>query len=96
MSGSFIETFIKTQSQTETLTVSNEAIVEEMGNYFVYVQLTPELFEKRPVKTGVTDGIRTEITDGVSQGERIVGKGAILVKLAQSAGAIDPHAGHVH
>ena len=96
ISGSFIEMFIKTQSQTETLTVSNESIVEEMGNYFVYVQLTPELFEKRPVKRGETDGIRTEITEGLSRGERVVGKGAILVKLAQSAGAIDPHAGHVH
>lgn len=96
VSGSFIEMFIKTQAQTEVLTVTNEAIVEEMGNYFVYVQHTPELFEKRPVKTGDTDGIRTEIIEGVSQGERVVGKGAILVKLAQSAGAIDPHAGHVH
>lgn len=96
LSGSFIEMFIKTQTQDETLTVPNEAIVEEMGNYFVYVQLTPELFEKRPVKRGETDGIRTAITEGLSQGERVVGKGAILVKLAQSAGAIDPHAGHVH
>ncbi|MDO5522660.1 MAG: efflux RND transporter periplasmic adaptor subunit [Bacteroidia bacterium] len=96
VSGSFIEMFIKTQAQTEALTVSNEAIVEEMGNYFVYVQLTPELFEKRPVKINATNGIRTEITEGLSPGERVVGKGAILVKLAQSAAAIDPHAGHVH
>lgn len=96
VSGSFIEMFIKTQSKTEALTVPNEAIVEEMGNYFVYVQLTPELFEKRPVKRGETDGIRTAITEGLLQGERVVGRGAILVKLAQAAGAIDPHAGHVH
>ena len=96
ISGSFIEMFIKTQSQTEALTVVNEAIVEEMGNYFVYVQLTPELFEKRPVKRGETDGLRTEIIEGISEGERVIGKGAILVKLAQAAGAIDPHSGHVH
>lgn len=96
VSGSFIEMFIKTQAQTEVLTVTNEAIVEEMGNYFVYVQLTPELFEKRPVKRGETDGLRTEIIEGISEGERVIGKGAILVKLAQAAGAIDPHSGHVH
>ncbi|MEA5043688.1 MAG: efflux RND transporter periplasmic adaptor subunit, partial [Petrimonas sp.] len=94
--GSFIEMFIKTQAQGEVLTVANEAIVEEMGNYFVYVQLTPELFEKRPVKRGQTDGLRTEITAGVSEVERVVSKGAILVKLAQAAGAIDVHSGHVH
>lgn len=94
--GSFIEMFIRTQAGEEVLTVANEAVVEEMGNYFVYVQLTPELFEKRLVKRGRTDGFRTEITTGVSEAERVVSKGAILVKLAQAAGAIDVHSGHVH
>lgn len=96
LSGAFVEMFIKTQTSDRALTVVNEALVEEMGSYFVYVQLTPELFEKRLVKRGETDGIRTEIREGVSEGERVVGKGAVLVKLAQSAGGIDPHAGHVH
>ncbi len=60
------------------------------------MQVTPELFEKREVKTGITDGIKTEILSGLSTHERIVTKGAFLVKLAQSSGALDPHAGHVH
>ena len=96
LAGSFVEMFIKTQTGTQALTIPNEAIVEEMGNYFVYVQLTPEFFEKRPIKKGVTDGIRTEITEGITAGERVVSKGAILVKLAQASGALDAHAGHVH
>ena len=96
LAGSFVEMFIKTQTNTQAITVPNEAIIEEMGNLFVFVQLTPEFFEKRPVKTGVTDGKRIEITEGVAAGERVVSKGAILVKLAQSSGALDPHAGHVH
>jgi RND family efflux transporter MFP subunit len=94
--GSLVELFIQTQTKTQALTVPNEAIIEEMGNYFVFVQLTPELFEKRAIIKGATDGIRTEITEGVSAGERVVSKGAILVKLAQTAGALDAHAGHVH
>jgi RND family efflux transporter MFP subunit len=94
--GSFVEIYIKTQTNAQAFTVPNESIVEEMGNYFVYVQLTPEFFEKRSVKKGITDGIRTEITEGVSEGERVVSKGAILVKLAQAAGAVDAHSGHVH
>jgi RND family efflux transporter MFP subunit len=96
LSGSFVEMFIKTQTNAQALTVPNEAIVEEMGAYFVFVQLTPELFEKRAIKKGATDGVLTEITDGVSDGERIISKGAILVKLSQSSAALDPHAGHVH
>ncbi|MDR1762243.1 MAG: efflux RND transporter periplasmic adaptor subunit [Bacteroidales bacterium] len=102
LAGSFVEMFIKTQTNTQALTIPNEAIIEEMGNFFVFVQLTPELFEKRPVKTGVTDGIRTEIIVGAENlpplqaGDRVVSKGAILVKLAQASGALDAHAGHAH
>ena len=94
--GSFVEMFIITQTNAQAVTVPNEAIVEEMGNLFVFVQLTPEFFEKRAVTTGVTDGMSTEITEGIAEGERVVSKGAILVKLAQASGALDPHAGHAH
>lgn len=94
--GSFIDVFIKTQTNNLAITVSNEAIIEEMGSYFVYVQITPEFFEKRLIRKGVTDGLSTEILDGVSAGERYVSKGAILVKLAQASGALDAHSGHVH
>jgi len=96
LSGSFVEMFIKTQTNTQAVTIPNEAIIEEMGNYFVFVQLTPEFFEKRLIKKGATDGIRTEITEGITEGERVVSKGAILVKLAQDSGSLDAHSGHVH
>ena len=62
----------------------------------MYVQLTPEYFEKRLVKTGVSDGKRIEILEGLSGNERVVSTGAILVKLAQASGALDAHSGHVH
>ena len=94
--GSFVEMFIKTQTGAQTITISKEAIIEEMGNYFAYVQLTPELFEKRVIQKGITDGIRTEITAGIAAGERVVSKGAMLVKLSQASAALDPHAGHAH
>jgi len=94
--GSYVETYIKTTSSQKSLAVPNGAIVEEMGSYFVYVQLTPEFFEKTQVKIGATDGVKTEITSGLSEGQRVVSRGAIMVKLAQSSGGLDPHAGHVH
>jgi RND family efflux transporter MFP subunit len=94
--GSFVELFIKTQTSAQAVTVPNEAIIEEMGACFVFVQLIPELFEKRAVKTGVTDGVCIEITEGITAGERVVSKGAIFVKLAQASGTLDAHAGHVH
>ena len=94
--GTFIDVYIKTVGSATAVTVGNDAIIEEMGNWFVYRQLTPEFFEKTQVSVGATDGLRTEITSGLEAGDRVVEKGAIIVKLAQSAGGLDAHAGHVH
>lgn len=94
--GSLVEVYLMTVSNTRAVTVPNTALLEEQGNFFVFVQETPELFEKRLVETGATDGIHTEIRSGLLPGERIISRGAMLVKLAQASGALDPHAGHVH
>jgi len=94
--GTFVEIYLKTLTNSQAVTVPNTSLLEEQGNYFVFVQITPELFEKREIKIGVSDGIKTEITSGLLQTERIISKGAMLVKLAQSSGALDAHSGHVH
>lgn len=94
--GSFVDIFIKTKSDKKALLVPNSALVEEQSNFYVFVQLTPELFEKREVKIGVSDGINTEIINGLNDDERIISKGAIIVKLAAVSNTLDPHAGHVH
>lgn len=94
--GTFVEMYISAGSDTPVLAIPSTALIEEMGNYFVYVQLTPELFEKREVSTGRTDGRNTEILSGIAEGERVVTRGATLVKLANASGALDAHSGHVH
>ena len=94
--GGFLEVYLKTFTNSQALTVPAGSLLEEQGIYFLYVQITPELFEKREVKIGATDGIRTEIISGISTEERIVTRGAILIKLAQVTGTLDAHSGHVH
>jgi multidrug efflux pump subunit AcrA (membrane-fusion protein) len=96
LSGSFVTLYITTRSDRQALLISNQGIVEEMGNYFVYVQLTPEYFEKREVTIGQTDGIRTEILSGLNGTERVVTRGATLVKITQSSGHLDAESGHQH
>jgi hypothetical protein len=96
VSGGFVEIYLKTLTNAQANTVPNEALLEEQGIFFVYVQITPELFEKREVKIGATDGAKTEILNGLTANERIVSRGAILVKLAQATGTLDAHSGHVH
>lgn len=94
--GSFVELFIRTQGSQPVITVPTKALLEEMDNHFVYVQLTPEYFEKRQVNIGKTDGVRTEILSGLNGSERVVVDGAVLVKVTQSAGGLDAESGHQH
>jgi len=95
--GSFVELFIRTQTDRQALTIPKEAVIEEMGAYFVFVETDePEHYEKRAVVTGATDGLRIAILEGLQEGETVVCKGAVNIKLAQSSGALDTHAGHVH
>lgn len=96
LSGGFVTLYIRTQNDEEVVTVANTGIIEEMGAHFVFVQISPIQFEKREVTLGVTDGLRTVVASGLKAGERVVSKGALMVKLAEGAGALDPHAGHVH
>ena len=94
--GSFVEVYLKTFSTNTVLVLPNTALLEEQGNFFVWVQVTPELFEKREVFTGGSDGLNIEIKKGISPDERVVTRGAMLIKLAQAAGTLDAHSGHVH
>ncbi|TSA38156.1 MAG: efflux RND transporter periplasmic adaptor subunit [Porphyromonadaceae bacterium] len=94
--GGFVEIYLKTVTVADAITVPNSAIMEDQGNFFLYIQIHPELFEKRAVKIGSTDGIRTEIRDGALITDRIITQGAILVKLAQATGTLDAHSGHNH
>jgi len=94
--GGFVEIHFKTAPRSTALSVPNAAILEEQGNYFVFVQIHPEQFEKREVRLGASDGLRTEVISGIAATERVVSKGAIWVKLAQGSGELDAHSGHVH
>jgi len=96
ITGTLVDVYLKTAETQPYITVPNTALIEEQGNYFVLVQLNPENFEKREVKTGQTDGMETEIIHGLTENERVVSTGALLVKMAAASTAIDPHSGHVH
>jgi len=56
----------------ENVVAINEGnlIVEEKGQ-FVEVETGPQTFEKREVKTGISDGINIEILQGLKEGDKI-------------------------
>jgi len=96
VSGGFVEVYLKSVNNTQALTLPNQSLLEEQGVFFVYVQVHPELFEKREVKIGGSDGLNTEIISGITSNDRIVTKGAMMIKLAQATGNLDAHSGHNH
>lgn len=96
IAGNFVRIYIITEETQEAIVIDNSGLVEEMGNMFVFVQVATDIYEKRFVSIGGSDGRRTVVTSGLNPGETVVTKGAYWVKLAQGAAALDPHAGHVH
>ncbi len=95
--GSFIEIFLKANVIPDALIVPYSALIEEQGNYYVYVQISGETFEKREVKLGANDGINVQILSGIKENERVVTIGAYRIKLATMSSALpDSHAGHAH
>jgi membrane fusion protein, heavy metal efflux system len=71
------------------------AIVDDAGRPIVFVQREGETFERRAVTLGARAGDLVQITEGVTSGDRVVTKGAYLVRLASLSTSVPAH-GHVH
>ena len=94
VSGSFVEVFLISSPKPNTLTVPVTALIEEQGNYSVFVQIDEDGYRKQEVKLGASDGKNIQILAGLEPGDNIVSRGAYRVKMASFSGAI-PH-GHQH
>lgn len=93
IAGSFAEIYLITVPRPSIISVPKSALTEDQGVYAVYVQLDEDGYERRVVTIGKTDGRRIEILNGLKEGEKVVTKGAIHVKLASASKAIP---GHTH
>ena len=71
------------------------ALIDDAGRPIVFVQREGETFERRAVTVGPRSGDLVQIIEGVKPGERVVTKGAYLVRLASLSTSVPAH-GHVH
>jgi multidrug efflux pump subunit AcrA (membrane-fusion protein) len=83
------------ESTTPGPVVPTSALVDDAGRPIVFVQTGGETFERRPVTVGARAGALVEIVNGVRPGERVVTRGAYLVRLASLSTTVPAH-GHVH
>jgi RND family efflux transporter MFP subunit len=75
--------------------IPESAVVDDGGRPVVFVQTGGESFERRPVQLGNAAEGFVQVVTGVEAGERVVSRGAYLVRLAAMSTQIPAH-GHVH
>ena len=92
--GSFVEVYLISAPIENTLAIPVTALTNEMGIYYVYVQIDEEGYRKQEVALGANNGKEVQIVNGLHAGDRVVTQGAYQVKMASASGAI-PH-GHSH
>ena len=56
----------------EALLVPSETVLRKKSEYFVWVRKGNGSVEKRPVQTGISNGVVTEITNGLNQEDTVV------------------------
>lgn len=94
--GGYAEVYLLCGERRGVISVPREALVEIQGNKYVYVKEDEDEYEKRLVKTGANDGARIEILEGLSEGEKIVSKGASVIRMAEVSAIAPPAHTHNH
>jgi RND family efflux transporter MFP subunit len=89
----FLRLFLS--GKTRALAVPESAVVDDAGRPVVFVQLEGEAFSRRPVQLGIRESGAVQVTEGLKPGERVVTRGAYLIRLAALSTQIPAH-GHVH
>jgi len=75
--------------------VPESAVIDDAGRPVVFVQRGGETFQRRPVRLGVRNSGLVQVLEGVSPGDRVVTRGAYLIRLSTMSSAVPAH-GHVH
>lgn len=93
--GGLVQISIPIGEEFTGVVVPRSAIVDQDGREAVYVQFDGEHFAQRSVRTGARSGDLVAVSEGLSPGERIVTRGAHLVRLADKPAGEQAH-GHIH
>jgi multidrug efflux pump subunit AcrA (membrane-fusion protein) len=60
------------QQRSNVLLIPNGAITTQGGQSYVQVISSSGTTEQRAIKTGITDYVNTEVTEGLSEGEKVI------------------------
>ena len=92
----FADVSVKTMEIEDMLAISSSTIYDDNGTPIAYVQVEGEAFERRVLKTGISDQGYTQIHEGIEAGERVVTEGGYQVRLASLSTSVPSGHGHAH
>ncbi|MDE7410491.1 MAG: efflux RND transporter periplasmic adaptor subunit [Paramuribaculum sp.] len=95
-SGSFVDVCLVGDDSASVITVKNSAISEQQGEYFVYVKIDDHGYQKRNVRLGQSDGLRTVVLSGLNPGEVVVSDGVTMIRLAETSTVVPEGHSHNH
>lgn len=96
VSGTGVEVFLLGSERPDVISVPVTSLSEQQGNFYVYVKIDHEGYEKRLVRTGSRDGNNVEILSGLKPGDEVVTEGTVTVRLAENSGVIPEGHSHNH
>ena len=76
----FARLILQVGDATRILAVPKEAVLDSNGRQFVYVVEAPDRYVKREIKAASFTQDQMRVLDGLTPGQRIVIKGAVLIK----------------
>lgn len=92
--GTYAEIYLLTEARNNAITVPEKALVEESGNYYIYLRVHDDIYRRRQVTTGSSDGENIEILTGLAPGDEVVTDGVHQLKQAARGNTIPE--GHTH
>ncbi len=95
LEGAYAEFYLKTDLLEDCITVPVNAVLEEQGRNYVFIQTGGETFRKKQVTLLGSDGMRYHIDNSLSYGDRLVTRGVMLLKAASASSLIPSH-NHEH
>jgi cobalt-zinc-cadmium efflux system membrane fusion protein len=93
--GDPVEVYLSSTPIRNALVVPLNSLIEEQGSLYAFVQTAGESFQKRKVTIGAQNGREVQILNGIEPGERVVTRGAFMIKLATQSSSVPAH-GHEH
>jgi membrane fusion protein, heavy metal efflux system len=81
----YVTATVQAGAVRDALIVPDAAVLRDTENEpFVYLQSGSNQFARRPVKVGDSQGGRTQVTDGLKEGEHVVGDGSLFLQFKNS------------